>query len=88
MGGGKGPHRNARRYGAAKGPRAKEWREADAERTRFVERLASLRILDPACGSGNFLYMALQRVKDLEFRVDSCGMLEVERGRARWVRQS
>jgi type II restriction/modification system DNA methylase subunit YeeA len=55
----------------AKGPRAKEWREADAERTRFVDRLASLRILDPACGSGNFLYMALQRVKDLEFRVDN-----------------
>jgi hypothetical protein len=55
----------------AKGPRAKEWREADAERARFVERLASLRILDPACGSGNFLYMALQRVKDLEFRIDN-----------------
>jgi type II restriction/modification system DNA methylase subunit YeeA len=55
----------------AKGPRAKEWGQADAERARFVERLASLRILDPACGSGNFLYLALQRVKDLEFRVDN-----------------
>ena len=54
-----------------KSPRAREWRQADAERARFVERLASLRILDPACGSGNFLYMALQRVKDLEFRVDN-----------------
>ncbi len=52
-----------------KGPRAKEWAKAEEERGRFVERLASLRILDPACGSGNFLYMALQRVKDLEFRV-------------------
>ena len=30
-----------------------------------------MRILDPACGSGNFLYMALQRVKDIEFRVDT-----------------
>jgi type II restriction/modification system DNA methylase subunit YeeA len=54
-----------------KSPRAREWGQADAERARFVERLASLRILDPACGSGNFLYMALQRVKDLEFRVDN-----------------
>ncbi|MGH6849366.1 MAG: DNA methyltransferase [Methylocella sp.] len=28
-------------------------------------------MLDPACGSGNFLYLALQRVKDLEFRVNN-----------------
>jgi type II restriction/modification system DNA methylase subunit YeeA len=27
-----------------------------------------LRILDPACGSGNFLYLALQGVKDIEWR--------------------
>ncbi len=52
-----------------KGPRAKEWAKAQALRAQFIERLASLRILDPACGSGNFLYLALQRVKDLEFRV-------------------
>jgi type II restriction/modification system DNA methylase subunit YeeA len=32
----------------------------------FLDRLASVRILDPACGSGNFLYVALQAVKDLE----------------------
>jgi hypothetical protein len=54
-----------------RGPRAKEWGKAEEERGRFVERLASLRILDPACGSGNFLYMALHRVKDLEFRVNN-----------------
>lgn len=54
-----------------RGPRAKEWGKAEEEHGRFVERLASLRILDPACGSGNFLYMALQRVKDLEFRVNN-----------------
>ena len=29
---------------------------------------ARLRILDPACGSGNFLYLALQAVKDIEYR--------------------
>jgi hypothetical protein len=54
-----------------RGPRAKEWRKAEEERGRFVERLAGLRIPDPARGSGNFLYMALQRVKDLEFRVNN-----------------
>jgi hypothetical protein len=33
---------------------------------RFLERLASLKVLDPACGSGNFLYVVLQKLKDLE----------------------
>lgn len=32
----------------------------------FLERLRSVRVLDPACGSGNFLYLALQALKDLE----------------------
>lgn len=35
-------------------------------RSRYLKRLGDLRILDPACGSGNFLYLALQGVKDLE----------------------
>jgi type II restriction/modification system DNA methylase subunit YeeA len=37
---------------------------------RFVERLASYRILDPACGSGNFLYLGLKSLKDLELRIN------------------
>jgi hypothetical protein len=32
----------------------------------FLERLRSVTVLDPACGSGNFLYIALQALKDLE----------------------
>lgn len=45
-------------------------------RSRFTERLRNLRILDPACGSGNFLYLALQGVKDIEHRVSlDCEML-------------
>jgi len=32
----------------------------------FLERLRLFRVLDPACGSGNFLYLALQTLKDLE----------------------
>ena len=39
----------------------------------WVEELSSVRILDPACGSGNFLYLALRRLLDLwhEVRVFS-----------------
>jgi type II restriction/modification system DNA methylase subunit YeeA len=39
---------------------------AEEVRQRYLERLRQVRILDPACGSGNFLYLALQGVKDLE----------------------
>lgn len=49
-----------------KGPKAKEWQRAEERRSVFLERLRTLEILDPACGSGNFLYMALHAVKDLE----------------------
>lgn len=35
----------------------------------FLNTLADYRVLDPACGSGNFLYLALQALKDLEHRV-------------------
>lgn len=32
----------------------------------FLDRLRKVRVLDPACGSGNFLYLALRALKDLE----------------------
>lgn len=35
----------------------------------FQERLASMRVLDPACGSGNFLYVAMRSMLDLEKEV-------------------
>jgi type II restriction/modification system DNA methylase subunit YeeA len=31
----------------------------------WVEELSKVRVLDPACGSGNFLYLALKRMLDL-----------------------
>lgn len=34
----------------------------------FLGRLRGFRVLDPACGSGNFLYLALLALKDLEHR--------------------
>ena len=32
----------------------------------FQSRISSLTMLDPACGSGNFLYVALRQLRDLE----------------------
>ena len=43
--------------------------QARAMLQEFQNRLASLRILDPASGSGNFLYVALQELRDLEKQV-------------------
>jgi type II restriction/modification system DNA methylase subunit YeeA len=44
--------------------------EARAALSAFLERLAGFRVLDPACGSGNFLYLALLALKDIEHRVN------------------
>jgi type II restriction/modification system DNA methylase subunit YeeA len=44
--------------------------KAEEARSRFVERLCKVTILDPACGSGNFLYLALQGVKDIELKAN------------------
>ena len=41
-------------------------REVDEPVTAFISRLHTLRVLDPACGSGNFLYVAMQSLKTLE----------------------
>lgn len=35
----------------------------------FQARLRNIRVLDPACGSGNFLYLALVALKDIERQV-------------------
>ncbi len=35
----------------------------------FLDRLRAIRVLDPACGSGNFLYVTLRLLKDLEKEV-------------------
>jgi type II restriction/modification system DNA methylase subunit YeeA len=44
--------------------------KAEVIRDKFIERLRKLTILDPACGSGNFLYLALQGVKDIELKAN------------------
>lgn len=40
-----------------------------ALRERILKRLGEVKVLDPACGSGNFLYVSLRALKDLEQRV-------------------
>lgn len=35
----------------------------------FLDRLRQFTVLDPACGSGNFLFLALRALKDIEHRV-------------------
>ena len=44
-------------------------RQANRTRQDFLERLRRFTVLDPACGSGNFLYLALHSLKDIEHRV-------------------
>ncbi len=44
--------------------------DAAALHNAFIERLAAFRVLDPACGSGNFLYVALRSLKDIEHRAN------------------
>ena len=47
----------------------------------FKEKLKNFKVLDPACGSGNFLYLALQSLKDIELRVGlEAEELGLERG--------
>ena len=47
----------------------KKPKDLQKEVMRFADELASVRVLDPACGSGNFLYVALKQLLDLEKEV-------------------
>ena len=59
-------------------------KEAAQEVKAFHRRLCKVRVLDPACGSGNFLYVTLEHMKRLEGEVldalhgfgDTQGILE------------
>ena len=54
-----------------------------AELQKFADRIASIQVLDPACGSGNFLYVALRLLLDLQKEVSifceslKAGQLEI-----------
>jgi type II restriction/modification system DNA methylase subunit YeeA len=60
----------AKAAGTTGATKTKATNEANRLRIAFMERLTAFRVLDPACGSGNFLYLALLELKNLEHRVN------------------
>lgn len=50
-------------------PESQYHRRLEELLTGFLEEVSSIRVLDPACGSGNFLYVALKLLLDLEKEV-------------------
>lgn len=56
-------------YAAARRAESVAIKKAQELLTGFLERLRAFTVLDPACGSGNFLYLALRALKDLELRI-------------------
>jgi len=46
-----------------------KWKEARQHVRGFLHRLCTLKVLDPACGSANFLYVTLEHLKRLEGEV-------------------
>jgi len=55
--------------GYGKTNRSPALRKARDAYQEFLLKLYEFRVLDPACGSGNFLYLALKALRDLEKRV-------------------
>jgi len=56
----------ARRDEATNSNKADLNRELTSLLTEFANEVSTIRVLDPACGSGNFLYVALRQLLDLE----------------------
>jgi len=54
-------------------------KKAERILSAFLDRLATVTVLDPACGSGNFLYVTLQALKDLEHRALIWGLSAIGR---------
>ena len=46
----------------------KSYRDAKARFIEWLDDLHNYRVLDPACGSGNFLFLGLKALKDIEHR--------------------
>jgi type II restriction/modification system DNA methylase subunit YeeA len=66
---------------AEKAKGTKALKDATTRYIAFKEKLKAFKVLDPACGSGNFLYLALQALKDIELRVGlEAEELGLERG--------
>ncbi len=67
--------------GAELAARTRALNKAEELHRAFIDRLKAFRILDPACGSGNFLFLGLKALKDIEHRVNTeCEVLGLPRG--------
>jgi hypothetical protein len=55
----------------AEEPTAKKRKDAEQEIRAFLDKLRTIKILDPACGTGNFLYVSLDLLKGLEAEVQT-----------------
>ncbi len=60
----------AKAEAAKRAARTKAQAEAERIMIAWRERLRNFRVLDPACGSGNFLNLSLLALKDLEHRAN------------------
>ncbi|HPF22633.1 MAG TPA: class I SAM-dependent DNA methyltransferase [Hyphomonas sp.] len=58
------------RSAKSEGAKTQAYNRALKAHSEFIERLAKFRVLDPACGSGNFLYLSLKALKDIEHRAN------------------
>ena len=69
-----------RRAGAgSKAQQNKLQNELQALVMGFVQKVRALRVLDPACGSGNFLYVCLRLLLDLEKEISTfCGDIGIQ----------
>lgn len=56
--------------GAELAARTKALNEAERLHRAFSDNLSAFRVLDPACGSGNFLYLSLKALKDIEHKTN------------------
>jgi hypothetical protein len=56
-------------HGESEKKKAKTTQEIGKRLRAFADKIASIKVLDPACGSGNFLYVALRLLLDLQKEV-------------------
>ena len=62
-------HRATRDAAKSAAARTRAEEAARAAWVAFRQRLGAFRVLDPACGSGNFLYLSLIHLKDFDLEV-------------------
>ena len=56
--------------GADLAARTRALDKAEALHRAYLDRLKAFRVLDPACGSGNFLYLSLLELKNIEHKTN------------------